>query len=94
LSSYEFIDSETGEIKNVETSVDIELLQEYTEWVIEQKLNPPDYSPVEFAKYVETRERLKALDRGLEMLEFYAKDNTVWGPDLLQTLVRILRNEE
>ena len=94
MSSYEFIDPQSGEIKSVETSVDIELLQEYTEWVIEGKLNPPEYTPVEFAKFVETRERLKALDRGLEMLEFYAKDNTSWSPELLQTLVRILRNEE
>jgi hypothetical protein len=94
LSSYEFIDPQSGEIKSVETSVDIELLHEYTEWVIEGKLNPPEYTPVEFAKFVETRERLKALDRGLEMLEFYAKDNTPWSSELLQTLVRILRNEE
>lgn len=94
MSSYEFIDPQSGEIKSVETSVDIELLHEYTEWVIEGKLNPPEYTPVEFAKFVETRERLKALDRGLEMLEFYAKDNTPWSSELLQTLVRILRNEE
>ena len=94
MSSYEFVDGESGEIKSIETAIDIQLLQDYTEWVIEQKLNPPDYSPVEFAKYVETQERLKALDRGLEMLEFYAKDNTPWSSELLQTLVRILRNEE
>jgi hypothetical protein len=94
LSSYEFIDPQSGEIKSVETSVDIELLQEYTEWVIEGKLNPPEYTPVEFAKFVETRGRLKALDRGLEMLDFYAKGDAPWSKELLQTLVRILRNEE
>lgn len=94
MSEYEFVDDQSGEIKSIETTVDIELLQEYTEWVIEQKLNPPDYSPIEFAKYVHTRERLKALDRGLEMLDFYAKDGVPWNSDLLQKLVRILRNEE
>ncbi len=94
MSSYEFVDAQSGEIKSIETTIDIQLLQEYTEWVIEQKLNPPDYSPVEFAKYVETRERLNALDRGLEMLDFYAKDGMNWNSELLQKLVRILRNEE
>jgi hypothetical protein len=94
LSSYEFVDPQSGEIKSLETKVDIDLIQEYNEWVIEGKLNPPDYSPIEFAKFVQTRERLKALDRGLEMLDFYAKENTSWSPELLQSLVRILRNEE
>ena len=94
MSEYEFVDGESGEIKSIETTIDIQLLQDYTEWVIEQKLNPPDYSPIEFAKYVETQERLRALDRGLEMLDFYAKDGTPWSSELLQKLVRILRNEE
>ena len=94
MSSYDFVDPDSGEIKSLETKVDIELIHEYTEWVIEGKLNPPQYTPIEFARFVETRERLRALDRGLEMIEQYHASEAPWSVDMMQSLVRILRNEE
>lgn len=94
MTSYEFVDQQTGELKSIETKVDIDLIQEYNEWVIENSLNPPKYGPVEFAEFVQTRDRLKALDRGLEMIEQYRGSELSWSADMMQSLVRILRNEE
>lgn len=94
MNSYEFVDQQTGELKSIETKVDINLIQEYNEWVIENSLMPPKYGPVEFAEYVQTRDRLKALERGLEMIEKYHGSEVSWSPDMMQSLVRILRNEE
>lgn len=94
MGEYEFVDQQTGELKSIETKVDINLIQEYNEWVIENSLMPPKYGPVEFAEYVQTRDRLKALDRGLEMIERYRGVEVAWTPEMVQSLVRILRNEE
>lgn len=94
MGEYEFVDQQTGELKSIETKVDIYLIQEYNEWVIENSLNPPKFGPVEFAEYVQTRDRLKALDRGLEMIEQYRGQEVAWSSEMLQSLVRILRNEE
>jgi uncharacterized membrane protein len=92
-NSYEIINPNTGEIVSFETSVDIDLLEEYNKWVIENKLNPPTYSPAEFARHIEIEATLKNVVKALEFIGFYKK-GTAFHPDMVDTLERILKNEE
>jgi hypothetical protein len=60
MSEYEIINEETGEIEVFKTSIDIQQLEDYNQWKIEQMLNPPTYSPKEYAEHVES-ERAKLI---------------------------------
>jgi len=90
---YETVNPNTGEIDSFETDVDIKLLEDYNGWVIENKLNPPTYSPQEYAKFLETKNNATAVSKALEYLEFYNK-GTLLSKEMLDHLVRILKNEE
>lgn len=89
MNNYEFTDPLTGEIRSLQTNIDIGLIQEYNDWVVDGKLNPPEYSPVEFAEYRERVKRLEALDRAIAILE----DMGIEQVDK-KTILRVLRNEE
>jgi hypothetical protein len=54
VSEYEIVNEETGEIEVFKTSIDIQQLEDYNQWKIEQMLNPPSYSPKEYAEHVES----------------------------------------
>lgn len=54
MSEYEIVNEETGEIEVFKTSIDIQQLEDYNQWKIEQMLNPPSYSPKEYAEHVES----------------------------------------
>lgn len=90
MRDYEFVDPDTGEMRSIQTNIDIDLIKQYNEWVIESKLNPPQYTPVEFAEHMETIKKLEALDRALEVLEDAALSQVVDS----EFILRILRNEE
>jgi hypothetical protein len=90
---YHITNPTTGEIEEIETEVDIGLLEEYNAWVIDNKLNAPTYSPQEFAKYLETKKALLGLQRGLEYAQKY-NSSAQLEPHMIETLVRILKNEE
>jgi hypothetical protein len=54
MSEYEIINEDTGEIETFRSTIDIRQLEEYNQWKIEQMLNPPTYSPKEYAEYIES----------------------------------------
>lgn len=66
---FEMVDPKTGEMVTVESSVDIEQLRAYNEWVIENKLHPPRFEPEDYAKYLEGVRLRKNVDRVLALLE-------------------------
>jgi hypothetical protein len=90
---YQVINPNTGEIEVFETTVDVGLLEDYNAWVIENKLNPPTYSPQEYAKHLEIKKTLLAVNNALEYLDFY-NTGTPFEKEMLDKLVRILKNEE
>lgn len=53
MPEYEIVNEDTGEIETFKTGIDIRQLEEYNQWKIDQMLNPPTYSPKEYAEYVE-----------------------------------------
>jgi hypothetical protein len=93
LAKYEVVDDKTGEVIEFETKVDIDLLQQYNDWVIENKLNPPTYTPKDYAIYLEGENAKRQLAKAIEMAEFYNK-GTVWDQSVVEGLLRIMRNEE
>lgn len=93
MSSYEMIDPNTGEMIEFETTVDIALIQDYNRWVVENKINPPQFSPIEYAKYVEDERRKVNVESAIKLIEFYNKE-ALWEPEMMDSLLRILRNEE
>lgn len=90
MRDYEFVDPDTGEMRSLQTNIDIDLIKQYNEWVIGCKLNPPQYTPVEFAEHMETIKKLEALDRAIAILEARAGIEQVDS----EIILRILRNEE
>jgi hypothetical protein len=55
MPEYEIVNEDTGEIETFKTGIDIKQLEEYNQWKVEQMLNPPTYSPKEYAEYVEAQ---------------------------------------
>lgn len=94
MSKYEVVDMLTGEVMEFETKVDIDLLEEYNRWVVDNKLNPPTYSPKEYAMYLESESAKKQLEKAIEMAEHYATGKTPWGEEVVAKLLRILKDEE
>lgn len=92
MNKYEIIDSNTGEIVEFETSVDIDLLEQYNQWVVENKLNQPTFDPKEFALYKEREAAVKNVKRAISMIEQYR--NVEWPVEMVDSLLGILRDEE
>jgi len=93
MSKHEVVDMLTGEVIEFQTKVDIDLLEEYNRWVVDNKLNPPTYSPKEYALYLESEIAKKQLAKAIEMVERY-NIGTQWAPEMLDKLLRILKDEE
>jgi hypothetical protein len=93
MAEHEVVDMLTGEVIKFETSIDIGLLEEYNRWVVDNKLNPPTYSPQEYALYLESEVAKRQLAKAIEMVEKY-NIGTQWSPEMLDSLLRIMRNEE
>jgi hypothetical protein len=93
MNKYEVVDMTTGELIEIETKIDISLLEEYNQWVVDNKLNPPTYSPKEYAMYLESEIAKRQLAKAIEVAEFYNK-GTVWDQEIVEGLLRIMRNEE
>lgn len=93
MPKHEVVNMLTGEVMEFETSVDIQLLEDYNRWVVDNKLNPPTYSPQEYALYLEAEQAKKNLSRAIEMVEKYNM-GTQWSPQMLDSLLRILKDEE
>jgi hypothetical protein len=93
MAEYEIINEDTGEIETFKTGIDIKQLEEYNQWKIEQMLNPPTYSPQEYANFVESEEAKRILAEAKDYLSFYNKGSD-WPPGLIETLERILDGRE
>jgi hypothetical protein len=89
---YEVTNMQTGEIEEIETSVDLDLLQQYNEWVVEQKLNPPKYSPREYAEYVEIQQLKANVLKAIDMINKYDY-NVPWTPEMVASIREILEND-
>ena len=94
MPKHEVVNMLTGEVMEFETSVDIQLLEDYNRWVVDNKLNPPTYSPQEYALYLEAEQAKKTLANAIEMVEYYSQGNTPWGDEVVSKLLRILKDEE
>lgn len=91
---YHITNPTTGEIEEFETTVDIDLLQEYNGWVIENKLNPPTYSPQEYARYLQTKNALEANEKAIAYADRNLRLGVQMDSEMIQTLIRILKDEE
>jgi len=94
VPKHEVVNMLTGEVIEFETSVDIQLLEDYNRWVVDNKLNPPTYSPQEYALHLESEQAKKTLANAIEMVEYYSTGNTPWGTEVVSKLLRILKDEE
>lgn len=92
--SYQSVNYLTGEVEVHETAVDISLLQGYNEWVVNSKLNPPEYSPEEYAKFLEVEALKKNVETVLERIDYYCTGNVPLDVEIVQSFARTLRNEE
>jgi len=63
MPEYEIVNESTGEIETFRTGIDIKQLEDYNQWKIDQMLNPPTYSPKEYADYVESETAKLILSR-------------------------------
>ena len=94
MGKYEMVNMLTGEVGEFETKVDIELLEEYNRWVVDNKLNPPTYSPKEYAIYLESEAMKEQVAKAIDMIEYYLQSATPWAPEMVEKLLRILKDEE
>jgi hypothetical protein len=94
MPKHEVVNMLTGEVIEFETSVDIQLLEDYNRWVVDNKLNPPTYSPQEYALHLESEQAKRTLADAIEMVEYYSTGNTPWGAEVVSKLLRILKDEE
>jgi hypothetical protein len=94
MPKHEIVNMLTGEIMEFETTIDIQLLEDYNRWVVDNKLNPPTYSPQEYAIHLESEKAKVQLAKAVEMVEYYSTGNTPWGAEVVSKLLRILKDEE
>jgi hypothetical protein len=83
MPEYEIVNESTGEIETFKTGIDIKQLEDYNQWKIDQMLNPPTYSPKEYAEYVEVQ--------GAKLIVSKVKDyiDLVDDGEMDATLIRI-----
>lgn len=71
---------------------EIQFLENYIEWVNSRKLDPPTYSPAEYAEHLANMRNAEIVEKALEMVNFYNK-GTKWDKEMLDQLAAILRGE-
>jgi hypothetical protein len=72
---------------------EIKFLENYIDWVNSRKLDPPTYSPAEYAEHLANMRNAEIVDKALEMITFYNK-GTKWDTEMLDQLTAILRGEK
>ncbi len=90
---FENVNFETGEVEEFETTVDLDLLQEYNDWVTERKLFPPQATPREYAEYVEAKQLQDNVQRAIAVLERYSMAETL-PASIFNTVLEILQGED
>lgn len=94
MAEYEVVNEETGEIESFKTSVNIQQLEDYNQWKIEQMLNPPTYSPQEYAKYVELQKSKDLLTKVRQYIFNAVEDRVLSGLEVLENVQEMLDSEE
>ena len=72
---------------------EIQFLENYIDWVNSRKLDPPTYSPAEYAEHLANMRNAQIVEKALEMINFYNK-GTKWDGEMLDELAAILRGEK
>jgi hypothetical protein len=72
---------------------EIQFLENYIDWVNSRKLDPPAYSPAEYAEHLANMRNAQIVEKALEMINFYNK-GTKWDGEMLDELAAILRGEK
>jgi hypothetical protein len=75
------------------SELEIKFLENYIDWVNSRKLDPPTYSPAEYAEHLANLRNAEIVEKALEMLNFYSK-GIAWDPEMLDKLGEILRGEK
>ena len=75
------------------SELEIKFLENYIDWVNSRKLDPPTYSPVEYAEHLANLRNAEIVEKALEMLNFYNK-GTGWDTEMIDKLGEILRGEK
>lgn len=93
MKEYEIVNESTGEIELFKTGIDIKQLEEYNQWRIDNRLNPPTYSPQEYAEYIENQKNRDIIIKAKNYLAAYNMGVPL-PSDMLDRLERILDGEE
>lgn len=93
MGEYEIVNESTGEIEVFKTNIDIKQLEDYNQWRIDNRLNPPTYSPQEYAEYVENQKNKSIIVKAKNFLDAYNMGVPL-PSDMLDHLERILNGEE
>lgn len=93
MHNYEILNYDTGEYEQVETSIDIKLINDFNEWRINSKLNPPKYSPDEFVQYLENTRNKEKIAKAVEILEKYSVLEYPVPVDIIRDVHDILANK-
>lgn len=94
MAEYEMVNEETGEIESFKTSVNIQQLEDYNQWKIEQMLNPPTYSPQEYANYIESQKAKDLLSKVKQYIFTSVEDRVLSGLEVLENVREMLDSEE
>lgn len=93
MADYEIVNEETGEIESFKTSINIQQLEDYNQWKVEQMLNPPTYSPQEYAKHIESEQAKDLLRKIRIYIEDNANEGVLSGLEMLEIVAEMLNEE-
>lgn len=94
MADYEIVNEETGEIESFKTSVNIQQLEDYNQWKIEQMLNPPTYSPQEYANHVETQRAKDLLAKVSQYILKSVDEDKLSCLEIIENVQEMLDSEE
>ena len=93
MPEYELVNYATGELETFETSIDLTVLKAYNEWVVEKRLNPPTFSPEEFAREMEDFRLRASVNNVIEYLDKYTMAEAIPSTIVKHAIV-LLRGEK
>jgi hypothetical protein len=94
MSEYEIVNEKTGEIELIKTSVDIKQLEDYNQWKIDKMLNPPTYSPQEYALHIENEKNKEIIEMAKEYIKKYNSLGMPLPTEIIDRLEKILNGQE
>lgn len=94
MSDYEIVNESTGEIEVFNTEVDIKQIEEYNQWRIDNMLNPPTYSALEYAEHVENERAKTIVKEARDLVNYYSNAGCDLPYQILLTLKDILNGKK